>query len=86
MSELLHVLTDPAHILAEIVMELTSYLVFGVIFAKWVLRRHDRKVHDNPVWFYCPQCGSYSGQPHRHPYQHEEKRHLNCDDDLDGGH
>ena len=40
-TEFFHILTDPAHILAEGGMELVSYLTIGRLAIWW----HDRKHH-----------------------------------------
>lgn len=41
MTELLHILADPAHWVAEVVMDGVIWLLVGVA----ATRRHDRKVH-----------------------------------------
>jgi hypothetical protein len=43
-SELLEAL-NAGHLLAEVITEIVSYLVFGVLIGRWMLRRHDKKVH-----------------------------------------
>lgn len=35
----------PGHLIAEAITEVASYLIFGLLIGRWVLRRHDRKVH-----------------------------------------
>lgn len=42
--------TDPPHLVAEVGLEIASYVVFGLIltpFIKRWVRRHDRKHHDH---------------------------------------
>lgn len=43
--ELTHVLTDPAHWIAEGVMDLVFTFVVAYPLAKWRVRAHDKKVH-----------------------------------------
>ena len=43
-EELTHILTDPAHLVAELVLEVASYLLIAPAVA-WAVRRHDRKHH-----------------------------------------
>lgn len=45
MTELWHILTDPAHWMAEIVMD-TVYTIPVYYLGKWRVRAHDRKVHN----------------------------------------
>jgi hypothetical protein len=44
MNEIFHVLTDPAHWVAEVVMDGTLTLL-AVVPARWLVRRHDKKKH-----------------------------------------
>lgn len=44
MSELFHILGDPAHWVAEVVMDGTIFLVVLYPFKRW-LDRHDKKKH-----------------------------------------
>lgn len=41
-GELLHILADPAHWIAEVVMDGVIWALAGV----WAVRRHDRKKHN----------------------------------------
>lgn len=49
MNEIVHILTDPAHWVAEVVMDLTFTMLFAYPLAKWRVRAHDRKVHKKDV-------------------------------------
>lgn len=44
-AEILHIITDPPHIAAEVVMEVASYLTIGRLAIWW----HDRKHHGPSV-------------------------------------
>lgn len=44
MNELLHILADPAHWIAEVVMDGTITLLIAYPISRLV-KRHDRKVH-----------------------------------------
>lgn len=47
--DLTHVLTDPAHWVAEGVMDLVFTFAVAYPLAKWRVRVHDRKVHGKGV-------------------------------------
>ena len=44
-EELTHILLDPAHWFAEIVMDLVFTFIVAYPLAKWRVKAHDRKVH-----------------------------------------
>jgi hypothetical protein len=44
MNEIIHILTDPAHWVGEVVMDATFTLAAYPI-AKWRVRAHDRRRH-----------------------------------------
>lgn len=44
MSEVLHIVTDPAHVAAELLFITVELAIARPIFRVW-LRHHDRKVH-----------------------------------------
>ncbi len=46
MSEILHIITDPAHLAAEGIFRAAELVVEITLAAVWV-RRHDRKKHVN---------------------------------------
>jgi hypothetical protein len=50
LSELTHILADPAHWVAEVVMDVTiwavAWVVGGRMAVKRAVRKHDRKVHN----------------------------------------
>ena len=44
MHEILHILTDPAHWVGELVMD-TTFAIPAYLVGRWRLRVHDRTVH-----------------------------------------
>lgn len=47
-SEYLHVVSDPAHIMAELTFIAGEGLV-GLVIGRILIKRHDRKFHSKPV-------------------------------------
>lgn len=46
MTEIIYILTDPAHWIAEIVMDTVYNVAIGIPVGAWWVRRHDRKHHE----------------------------------------
>lgn len=56
-TEALHVILDPGHILAEVVLEVVSYLTIGRLAIWW----HDRRHHDPGPCSQCSEGHTFSG-------------------------
>lgn len=48
MTEILHIVSDPAHWVAEFIMD-GAFAIPAYLFGRWRLKVHDHKAHGIPV-------------------------------------
>lgn len=64
LQEALHVITDPGHLLAEVILELVSYATVGRLAIWW----HDRQKHPSQDVPAVPAPKRYSDPDERHTW------------------